>query len=288
MLMEGDTLKEQKKLKRECISLLNQQLENGKDFFLAVFPNATIRADFDSGEKSAAAEIVLNHRIDMIRNAAHHILDVSTAVDPTTALQKVSIEGLKLTNEMSDNIIQTIVKVFSCDRKLTEVDFLFLNEVSLALAFPSARVQYIIDQVQYEYRKVFFNTIVDDLNDDQCDFCAILLFNAIQADDQIHPAEIKYFENISQLLNYDQARLEDIEEAAAAFNFDMPVQIPDEIAAYIFDYLVEIVMCDRKYDPKESDFIQNVAKTFSFDKQRQEEFIQPVASALMIKADLFQ
>jgi len=286
--MEGDTLKEQKKLKRECISLLNQQLENGKDFFLAIFPNATIRADFDSGAKRAAAENVLSHRIDMIQNAAHHILDASTGEDPLTAIQAISIERLKLTAEMSENIIQTIVKIFSCDHKLTEIDFLFLNEVSLGLAFPSSRVQYIIDQVQYECRKSFFDTILDDLNDDQCDFCAILLFNAIQADDQIHPAEIKYFENISQLLNYDQARLESIEEAAANFDFDIPIQIPEEISAYIFDYLVEIVMCDRSYDPKESDFIQNVAIVFGFDKQQQDEFIQPVVSALVIKADLFQ
>ena len=268
--------------------MLNQQLENGKDFFLAVFPNATIKADFDSGEKSAEAEFVLNHRIETIQKAAHYILDASTAVDPMTEIQTVSMEGLKLTEEMSENIIQTIVKLFSYDHKLSEDDFLFLNEVSLALAFPSARVQYIIDQVQYECRKSFFNTIVNDLTEDQCDFCAILLFNAIQADDQIHPAEIKYFENISQLLNYDQARLENIEEAAAAFDFDISIQIPDEIAAYIFDYLVEIVMCDRNYDPKESDFIQNVARAFGFDKQKQDEFIQPIASALMIKADLFQ
>ncbi len=288
MLTQGEIEKEQNRLKKECTSLFKRQLDNGKDFFLTVFPNATIRAILDSGEKSAPAKPYVHFRIDKIQTAIESILNAATSVDPLSELQTVDMSGLKLTGKLAEQLVMTIVRIISCGRNLLENDFIFLGEVSAALDFPPGQVHHVIDQVQYESRKAFFASIQSQLNEDQRDLCAILLLTAIRADDSVHPAEFKYFENISQLLDYDQAHLEHVGVSTETFDFSSSVEMPHDISVYLFEYLVEIVMCDRKYDPKESHFIQNVANTFGFDKQQQDEIIQPVSAAVMIKADLFQ
>ena len=288
MLAQDDIKKEQRRLKEECISFFKQQLENGRDFFLSVFPNATIRAVLDAGEKSAPARPYVHYRIEKIQSAVEAILHSATSDDPLTELKKVDLENLQLTERLSERLIKALVHLISCGRNLLENDFIFLGEVSAALNFPPSQVHLVIDQVQYESRKAFFNSAQTRLDEDQRDLCAILLLTAIRADDSVHPAEFKYFENISQLLNYDQARLEHIGISTASFDFNSSVRIPHDIAVYLFEYLVEIVMCDRQYDPKESLFIQNVARTFGFDKRQQDDIIQPTAAALIIKADLFQ
>lgn len=275
-------------MKNDCTTFFDRLLDNGKDFFLSVFPNAIIRAVLDSGEKSAPARQYLNFRISGIQTAIQAVLEAASSDDPLEHLQVIDLEGLQMTIAMSRQLIETIIRIISCGRNLLENDYIFLGEVSAALDFPPGEVYSVIDQIQYETRKGCFAEMRTRLDEDQRDLCAILLLTAIRADDSVHPAEFKYFENISQLLDYDQARLEHIGIASETFDFNSSVNIPPEIAKYVFEYLIEIVMCDRKYAPEESSFIQDVAISFGFDKSQQDDIIKPVAAALMIKADLFQ
>lgn len=288
MLTQIEIQKEQNRLRKECAALFESQLVNGRDFFLSLFPNATIRAVVTAGEKSASARRYINFRIERIQTVVASILEAATSQEPLSELQQIDMEGLQMPRSLSHHLLVTLIRIISCGRSLLEDDLVFLGEVCASLDFPPGEVYSIIDQIQYESRKSFFSELKLLLDEDQQDLCAILLLTAIQADDSIHPAEFKYFENISQLLGYDQARLEHIGVSAENFEFKTSVKLPDNISVYIFEYLVEIVMCDRKYDPKESRFIQDVAGAFGFDKQRQDDIIQPVASTLMIKADLFQ
>ncbi len=288
MLTQGEIVKEQSRLKREFNASLARQLNHGREFFLTLFPRATIKAGFDKTSKSAAAKDYLDFRINQIQNVIQSILDATMSLDSIAELQSVDMAGFQLTTDLSDQLIRTLVEIFTCGRNLQENDFIFLSEVSTELNIPPGQVHYLIDQVQFEKRKAFFSAMLIHLNEDQRDLCAILLLKAIEADDKVHPAEFKYFENISQLLEHDQARLEHVGVSTGTFDFNTSIEIPDEISAYMFEYLIEIVMCDRKYDPKESRFIQDVAGIFGFNKQRQDEIIQPAAAALMIKAELFQ
>jgi len=286
--MQGEIVKEQSRLKRECNTSVARQLDHGREFFLTLFPKATIRAGFEDASKSAAARDYLDFRINQIQNVIRSLLDAAMSADSLAELQSVNMAGFQLTTDLSDQLIRTLVEIFTCGRNLQESDFIFLGEVSAELNILPGQVHYLIDQVQFETRKAFFSAMLVHLNEDQRDLCAILLLKAIEADDKVHPAEFKYFENISQLLEHDQARLEHVGVSTGTFDFNTSIEIPDEISAYLFEYLIEIVMCDRKYDPKESRFIQDVAGIFGFDKQRQDEIIQPAAAALMIKAELFQ
>lgn len=288
MLTQAEIERKQDFVKKECFIKLQRQLAEGAEFFHTLFPNATIRAVLGEGEKSARAKSYLAYRIEQMEKTLISILDAATATDPYEALQTVSISGLQLTAGMTHQLIHTLASIINCGRNLQEADLIFLGEIGAALDISSGQVLHIIDQVQYESRKSFFEMIQKRLNEDQQDLCAILLLKAIRADERVHPAEFKYFENLSQLLNHDQARLEHVGISAETFDFGTAVTVPRDIATYIFQYLVEIVMCDRQYDPRESRFIQDVAQIFRFDKQQQDTIIQPVASALMTKADLFQ
>lgn len=288
MLTQGEIEKEQARMKRKCLSDFKHHLENGRLFFLSLFPNATIRATLETGEKRAPAKPYIDFRIDSINTTIRAVLSAATSPDPLASLQEIELEGFQIPKNLSKQLVQTLVKIISCGRNLQENDLVFVGEICAAMDFPPGEVPGIIDQTQYESRKAFFASIRKQLDEEQQDLCAILLLKAIRADDSVHPAEFKYFENISQLLDYDQARLEHIGVSADTFDDSTTVEIPYEISIYIFEYLIEIVMCDRKYDPKESAFIQQVAKIFGFDKMQQDSIIQPVASAMMTRTELFQ
>lgn len=288
MLSQGEIEKEQDRLKRKCLSDFTEHLENGKAFFLSLFPNATIRAVLQNGEKSAPARRYIDFRLERKTSMVQAVLDAATSPEPLSELQNIEIQGIRMPRNLTSQLIQTLIRIMSCGRNLLENDLIFLGEICAALDFPPAEVNGIIDQVQYESRKTFFAVVRKHLDEGQQDLCAILLLKAIRADDNVHPAEFKYFENISQLLDYDQARLEHVGVSADTFDHSSIVEIPYDISVFLFEYLVEIVMCDRKYDPKESAFIQDVAGVFGFDKKQQDTIIQPVAAALMTRAELFQ
>lgn len=288
MYTPDEIQKEQRRLKMECITSFEEQLACGKAFFLSFFPNATIRAIVDNGEKSASAKSYLDYRIERIQAVIQQILEAAASRDPLAEFQKIDVSGIRLAEELSRKLLETLVRMVSFGRDLLEDDFIFLGEVCTALDFPMGKALHIVDQIQYDLKKAFFSTLSDRLDEDQQDLCAILMLTAIRADDVVHPAEFKYFENISQLLDHDQARLEHVGASTESFDFTRAVDLPHDISTCLFSYLVEIVMCDRKYDPKESEFIQDVAKVFGFDKQKQDSIIQPLAAALMIKDELFQ
>ena len=46
-------------------------------------------------------------------------------------------------------------------------------------------------------------------------------------------------------------------------------------------------MLDEEYSSEEAQLIQDIGKAFGFDKTQQDEIIQPIASALMMRKSLF-
>ena len=65
------------------------------------------------------------------------------------------------------------------------------------------------------------------------------------------------------------------------------LQLPSPYSDYLFTQLVEIVLCDEEYDPKDSDFIAHAASILGINTSLQNQIKQIVAAALIAKSALF-
>lgn len=288
ILTQGEITKKQQQIKKDSLLEINRLLNSGIDFFNTVFPQATIKTKIDNQAYGSSARDLLDFTIKKIQQWIENTLDCvieTYHLDDTPAM---ALSNIRLTHEINEIFLKALLRILACDKNLNDSDFLLIDEITNSMNITKKDVFNIIEQAQYEIRKDFFQSLLEYLSEEQRILCAILLLKAIRADDRVHPAEIKYFENISQLLKYDQIRLEQIEEEATDFNFESTNILNEELSVYMFEYLIEIVMCDRKYDPKESQFIHAVANSLGFNKTDQDKIIQPVAASLMVKADLFQ
>ena len=267
----------------KCNNEVASYLEAGKELFEIFFPSATIKTA-DSG-KSGDADAVISYKIKYIQKWVSDVLENALAQSLSAEPLDLIPPPMKLARVLGKSVIASLVEIFTTGKDMGDNDYYFIADVSSALGIDPSVAKKMIDQANYHIRKNFFDTLVHYLDDEQSMQCAILLIKAIRADDEVHPAEFKYIENISQLLRNDQAKIEQADQLAES---GMPkVFLKKDFGLYMFKYLTEIVMCDGEYDARESEFLQKVGDAFGYDKHKQDETIQPVAGSLMVKAALF-
>ncbi|MDH5560343.1 MAG: TerB family tellurite resistance protein [Deltaproteobacteria bacterium] len=287
ILTQSETKEHQKQLKKDCEKELFADLDNSKALFNTFFPKAKIKVQNQDEPKPVSADMVVEYKINEVKSWINHVLEIAVDICDGKVFEDIQFKSVRIPPRIGNRLFYTILKIFTFGRDLTDNDYYFIYELSTAANMEGTRVHKIIDQTRYEVRKNFFNKILKFLDDDQCYSCAMLLIKAIRADNQIHPAEFKYIENITQLLKNDQAKLDKIERECRNLKELPPFNVDKEIATFLFKYLVEIVMCDGEYDARESKFLQEVAQVIGFSKEDQDNVIQPVASSLMVKASLF-
>ncbi len=270
-----------------CESEVDSLLLFGKDLFSAMFPKAKIVVTSKSASTHWPTEKALGYKskeikqiIAAIFNEADKICEGEDHVLPqlTTPLPR----------KIGKLIIDSCLKIETYGRDLSDLDYYFLSDLGGALGFAPKEINGLIEQRLYKVRKRLFRDLKPLLSDLQREISAWLLVRAIRADNRVHPAEIKYFEIVTDLLDHDQIRLEQLESKSEELQRQLPMILIDNIAEFLFKYLVEIVMCDKEYDPVESKFIKEIAKAFEFDQTQQDMILQPIAAALMVKTDLFQ
>jgi len=269
---------------KACKENISALLDVGRELFVSVFPVAKISPG--SGKKFDAHQ-VYDYKMRQIKswvnNTMHETLTLAQSPEPLEMMPT----ALPLPRAVAEEVIEAMIRVFTLGRDLTDNDYYYISDAASAMGLDASTVSKIIDQSQYKVRKAFFEELLEELDAEQCFGCAILLMKAIQADDAIHPAEFKYIENIAQLLENDQSEIERVERVCQDQETLPRVFLPHDLSEYMFKYLTEVVMCDGEYDARETAFIKEVGKAFGFDLSQQDEIIQPVAGALMVKAALF-
>ncbi|MBU3914975.1 TerB family tellurite resistance protein [bacterium] len=288
ILTQNEITQKQQQLKRRGIKEISEMLVFGVDFFSCLFPNSNIKIGNPGKSFKLPANTLLKHKTDQIKAWVSKVLEDGILINTNDEFNDSELSPVFFPSAISTKIIETLLRILTCKGDLSDSDYFFISNVTSAMSLDSCKVYGIIEQVQYESRRDIFQFIKSQLDEEQCDTCAILLLKAIRADNEVHPAEIKYFEIITDLLGNSQARLERIERDFYDFEKYLPITLSDNISQFMFKYLVEIVMCDKQYNSEESQFIQEIGQIFGFDKTRQDEIIQPVASALMVKSEFFQ
>ncbi len=282
---EIDTYRQQITL--DCESKIDGLLTFGKDLFASLFPKAKIVVtSHDSATQWPTAK-ALDYRSGEIKRIVRLVFEevVKVCKDEDHNLPQLAIT---IPRKMGALIIDSCLKIETFGRDLSDLDYYFLSDLGRELGFDPKEINGLIEQRLYKIRKNLFRELKPLLSDIQREISAWLLVRAIRADNRVHPAEIKYFEIVAELLDNDQVRLEQLESKAEELEGQLPMILIDNIAEFLFKYLVEIVMCDKNYDPVESEFIKEIAKAFEFNQTQQDKILQPIAAALMVKTDLFQ
>lgn len=269
---------------RACKEEVSELLESGRELFVSVFPEAKVSPG--SGKQFDAHQ-VFDYKLRQIRQWVDQVMKDALELAAATEPLELIPNPMRLPRLVAEEVLETLVVIFTLGRDLADNDYYYISDLANAIGLETDRVTKVIEQTQYEIRKAFFAGLLAELDDEQCYNCAILLMKAIQADEELHPAEFKYVENIAQLLENDQSRIEEVERFCSERD-DLPrVFLPEDLAVWMYKYLAEIVMCDGDYDARETAFIKQVGEAFGFDHAQQDEVIQPVSAALMTKAALF-
>ena len=274
-------------LKTNCESEIATLLQFGQDYFGCLFPNSKIQVGGHLSAKRFTSRQIIRFKHKAIQEWTSKRLEESIHISQGEDYEE-NLEPFVLPVKIARLLLQTCLKIQALARDYSDIDYYFLHDVGTALSLKPSQVYGMIEQSNYEVRKEIFLTLRQQLTIEQKEICAYLLLKAIRADNKVHPAEIKYFEIVADLLDNNQARLENIEEDGNYLEQMLPITLSNDVAEFLFKYLVEIVMCDKDYDPEETHYIKEIAQSFGFDQMHQDSIIQPVTAALMVKADLFQ
>ena len=287
ILTQSQIQQEQQKIASRCKKLIFQKLDASNEMFQIIFPNAELVVKGEESMQKTEAAIVIDQQIKKIKKWVTDILDMGSTMMRTQEYEEKPIPEITLVKSVSNLVIKTLLQVFTCGRGLEDDDYYFINDVSSSMSMDPSDVHELIEQSHYMIRKDFFSSLLVYLSDEECRHCAFYLFKAIHADNVIHPAEFKYFENISQLLYHDQGKLDQLQKDHLD-GVPLPkVSLNNELNTFLFKYLTEIVMCDGEYDANESKLLSDLAAIFGFTSEERENILQPVISTVMVKNSLF-
>lgn len=271
------------RLTKSCLDFVFQQLSTGEEIFQSFFPKASIRVKSSRFDMEGAFQFKISKTRSWVESSLKSAL---TAVEKEI-YPDYPPEEIIIAPKIAHKLIETLIAIFSYKRDISADDYYFINDITTAMGMDPGIVSSIVEKVLYKNRKVFFHLLQEYLSKEQCYKCALLIYHAIHADNYVHPAEYKYFEHINQLLNNDQVKLEQMRRENNDLDDSFQLIIDQELAEYLFKTLTEIVMCDDDFEPRESAYIQKIARVLNFNKTEQDEIIQPVASAQMVKSALF-
>ena len=281
-LLSSQLQNKRQQLKKGCENKVALTLADSYNVFNCYYPDAILIANEEKLPAHQYFEYKNNKTIQWVED----VLNQAIKACETEEGSDFQPETIKITENIGKLIIHTILKIFSYNRDLCDNDYYFISDTTNAMAFNLETVGYIIEQSLSDTRKGFFEMLVQFLTPEECLKCAILIYRAIKADNYVHPAEFKYFENISQLVRHDHQLLEQLKQRSHSQD-KIRLSINEELSKYIFKYLIEIVMCDGQFDSRESDYLKGIGESFGLNYQQQDEIIQPVASLQMVHAALF-
>ncbi|MBF0276638.1 MAG: TerB family tellurite resistance protein [SAR324 cluster bacterium] len=285
---ETDILENQKQTKLTCTAEIFEDLDYAASLIECIFPELKNAESSQNDPKSySSLSTQTSMRIRKCKLWIGDVFEAAISASRVEEFEEIPPEVLKLPEKTARKVIQGVLKILTCGNELSDNGYMFLSDVANALEIAPFVTDTCIEQHQYEKRKNFTLLLRKNLTEKQRFWVARMLWRAIHADRLVHTREYKYFENILQLLDYDQGKIARLEKE---MDESAPLPFPGfdpQFKAQIFQYIVEIVMIDGEYSTEEASLIKTLGNMFEFDEHEQDNIIQPVASALMLRRSLF-
>ena len=288
ILSEPEIVKTQERIQIACQRDLFRFFETAEELFSAVLASQELPSLPETQHQELREHTTqqIEHYKGWIKEVLGKAIIISK-MDAEGAYEENPPDPITIPLHVGQRVIKDVLKILSCGSDLSDPGLMYAGDVSNALSVAPSLVDTYIEEIQNEKRKDFTQMLLDSLNEDQCYWIAAMLWMAVHVDGETHPQEYKYFENIAHLLQYDQVKLKQLEKEHKEMT-DIPKQpFVSKLSAHIYRYIVEIVMIDGQYVDAEAKFIQEIGTLFGYDKAQQDQIIQPVASALMLRRSLF-
>lgn len=284
LLQESQILEGQKKIIKKCKTRLFEDLDASANLIASLYQeNTTISQE----GQEAPLHTDITQKIKGYKHWISDLLDKAIFVSSIEEYDEPPPETIQLPISISSKLIQDLLQILTYGNNLKDGDLMFLSDVGNAINFSPPILSTLIEQAQYEKRKAFTELLLEHFNESQCQWVAKMLWEAIHVDQRVHPKEYKYFENVMHLLQYDQAKLNEMEKDINNILATNEPSFASEFNHPIFQYIVEIVMVDGEYSNEEAKFIKQIGASLGYDQHQQDQIIQPVASTLMLRQSLF-
>ena len=282
---QSEIQKEQRGLIDGCKHDVFSKLDSCINIVETLAPTAVMKDD--QGKIKVLVSDVLKTKLPEFKEWIKEVLEAAYRLNPKSKIKSSWPNPIKLPSELSLTIIRAITAILSCSKDLEENDYYFISHVGKATNLEIKSCLTIIEQAQKRARTFFIDFLLDILTEKECFQCAVLFYQAIQADSLIHLAELKYMSDIHQLIDNDPVKLEVLEKESSSGSPLPDIKLNRELATQVFVILVEIVLCDQDFDPKESGFLNKIGHQFKLSPSHQEKIIQAVASLVLLKSVLF-
>ncbi len=196
-------------------------------------------------------------------------------------------EPIAISKEISIIIVAAVLKILATRFAIRDNGLYFLSDVGAALGVDPAVLRKLLDTQHEAMRDNFTQTLLDELDTEQCYWCALILMKIICVDDYVHPAEEVYFNAIARLTGGEMKDLIQFKMEADKVKQIPKLELDPVIADSILTYLITIAMCDGEYVDQESMFIKQAAQSLGIETTKIDTILQPVASAYMVIQSLF-
>lgn len=290
ILKDKRKLRNQKKLKLAFELKIFDFLDSVQGSLILLFPNAELLLSDEASpsKKKFSLETKLSEELKLHKAWIHDVFEKAIQISITDKYDEKPLKSITYIPKIAHGIIQNLLIILSeGGGDLSDNGLMFIGDVGDALGVDSKSIDIAIEQVQYDRRKQFTQKLLELLTEEQLYWVTLMIWNAVHIDEKVDYREYKYFENILQLSNFEHKQLYRLkEDQAKPLNRPEPFFDP-WLCTQIFRYIVEIVMIDEEYNPLEAKFIQKVGEIFGYDKKQQDEIIQPVMAALMVRKSLF-
>ena len=263
-----------------------QSLNNAKGWLQLILPKAVIVVKKEEKQVKLPLEQVITERNQIYQDWIQEIFEIAVNLTENYGEIKAPFESGIIPEQIAKRFIYSLLKILDCEGEIDDNGLYFISDVANAIGLDLTLVKTEVEKVKFESRHEFTNLIIENFSEKHCYWCALMLWKAIHVDGLIHPNEYIFFDNIFNLIGKDPTKLLRLQYDSEFKDFIFkPVNA--ELAKSIFKYIVEIVMCDGDFDPKESAFVQEVARAFGYDKHQQDEIIQPAVSSFMVQQSIF-
>ncbi len=196
-------------------------------------------------------------------------------------------EPIALPEKVAIFILKSMIRIFASKNDIGDGDLYFLGDVGAGLNINPSRIRGLLDNEYNRLRAYFTERLLKELGKEQCYWCALILMKIICADGYIHPAEVTYFDIITQLIGGDSKNLEKLKIKAESTSEIPKLELDEDIARTMLKYVVIIAMSDGDYAGQESAFIKKAAISLRIPEEKIDTILQPVASTFMVMQSMF-
>ncbi len=196
-------------------------------------------------------------------------------------------EPIQLPRKTAAAILIKVMDILAFNFEFQDSGFYYLNDLGIALDIDPSDIRKIVEMKLDHLRNDFTRLMLNELNQKQLNWCALIILKTILADGRVHPSEKVYFSVIERLIEGSRKTLLELKDVADKIDKIPPLEIDTRVKKMLLKHIVAIAMFDGEYVGLEAKFIKETSKALHVEESELETVIQPMASIFMVIQSLF-